>query len=96
MAFRSIQDLDRLGPIVESLLQSKKLTDDEKWAVDLSCRAATDLARIRHSELALRGLRHIRGGVAKRIVLLSIKIGCLYVALDRHSRKLQGSNPNGV
>ena len=48
----SIQDLERLGPIVERLLQSEKLTDDEKWAVEQSCRAATDLAHIRHSEVA--------------------------------------------
>ena len=48
----SIQELERLGPIVERLLQSGKLTDGEKWAVDLSCRAATDLASIRHSEIA--------------------------------------------
>ena len=48
----SIKDLERLGPIVERLLQSGKLTDDEKWAVDQSCRAATDLAHIRHSEIA--------------------------------------------
>jgi len=48
----SIKDLERLGPIVERLLQSGKLTDDEKWAVDQSCRAATDLAHIRHSDVA--------------------------------------------
>lgn len=48
----SIQDLERLGIIVERLLQSEKLTDDEKWAVEQSCRAAADLAYIRHSEIA--------------------------------------------
>jgi hypothetical protein len=47
-----IRDLERLGPIVERLLRSGKLTDDEKWAVDQSFRAATDLAHIRHSEIA--------------------------------------------
>ena len=47
----NIQDLERLGPIVERLLKSGKLTDEEKWAVDQSCRAATDLAHIRHSEI---------------------------------------------
>ncbi len=47
-----IQDLDRIGPIVETLLQSERLTDDEKWAVDLAGRAAFDLAQIRHSEIA--------------------------------------------
>ena len=48
----SIRDLERLGLIVECLLRSGKLTDDEKWAVDQSCRAATGLAHIRHSEIA--------------------------------------------
>ena len=48
----SISDLERLGPIIEQLLESGKLTDEEKWAVDISCRAATDLASIRHSEVA--------------------------------------------
>jgi len=48
----SISDLERLGPIIEQLLKSGKLTENEKWAVDLSCRAATDLASIRHSEVA--------------------------------------------
>lgn len=48
----SIKDLERIGPIVERLLQSEKLTDDEKWAVDQSYRAAADLAHIRHSEIA--------------------------------------------
>ena len=48
----TIQDLNRLGPIIESLLESGKLTDEQKWAVDLSGRAAFDLAQIRHSELA--------------------------------------------
>lgn len=47
----SIQDLERLGPIVERLLQSGKLTEEEKWAVEQSCRAAADLAHIRHSEV---------------------------------------------
>lgn len=47
-----IQDLDRLGLIVETLLQSDRLSDDEKWAVDLAGRAASDLAQIRHSEIA--------------------------------------------
>ncbi len=48
----SIKDMERLGPIIERLLQSGKLTDDEKWAVDQSGRAASDLALIRHSEIA--------------------------------------------
>ncbi len=48
----SVADLERLGPIIEQLLQSGRLTDDEKWAVDLSCRAAMDLVQIRHSEVA--------------------------------------------
>jgi len=48
----SISDLERLGPIIEQLLESGKLTADETWAVDISCRAATDLASIRHSEVA--------------------------------------------
>lgn len=46
------RDLERLGPIVDQLLQSGKLTADETWAVDQSCRAAADLAQIRHSETA--------------------------------------------
>lgn len=46
------QDLERLGHIVERLLQSGKLTDDERWAVDQSCRAAADLVSIRHTEIA--------------------------------------------
>jgi hypothetical protein len=48
----SIEDLDRLIPIVERLMQSGKLTEEEKWAVDQSCRAASDLLFIRHSETA--------------------------------------------
>jgi len=48
----TITDVERLGPIIEQLLNSEKLTDDEKWAVDLSGRAASDLAHIRHSEVA--------------------------------------------
>lgn len=48
----SIEELARIGPIVERLLESGKLTEDEKWAVDQSCRAATDFAQIRHSEIA--------------------------------------------
>lgn len=48
----SISDLERLGPIIEQLLESGKLTADETWAVDISCRAATDLASIRHSDVA--------------------------------------------
>ncbi len=48
----SIKDLERLGTIIERLLQSDKLTEDEKWAVDQSCRAAADLAQIRLSEIA--------------------------------------------
>lgn len=46
------KDYERLSHIVESLLQSGKLTDDERWAVDQSCRAAADLISIRHSEIA--------------------------------------------
>ena len=48
----TIQDVERMGPIIEGLLESNKLTEDEKWAVELSCRAAHDLAQIRHSEIA--------------------------------------------
>ena len=48
----SLHDLRRLGPIIERLLQSGKLTEDEKWAVEQSSRAAADLAHIRHSEVA--------------------------------------------
>jgi len=48
----TISDLERLGPIIEQLLGSGKLTGDEWWAVDISARAATDLASIRHSDIA--------------------------------------------
>ncbi len=48
----SFTDLERIGPVVEQLLESGKLTADEKWAVDISCRAAMDLASIRHTEVA--------------------------------------------
>ncbi len=47
----SIKDLERLGTIIERLLQSDKLTEDEKWAVDQSCRAAAELAQIRSQRL---------------------------------------------
>jgi len=48
----TISDLERLGPVIEQLLNSGKLTEDEWWAVDISARAATDLASIRHSDVA--------------------------------------------
>ena len=48
----SISDTERIGPIIESLLNSEKLNADEHAAVDLCCRAAFDLATIRHSEIA--------------------------------------------
>ena len=48
----SISDIERIGPIVESLLKSGKLNADEHAAVDLCGRAAFDLANIRHSEVA--------------------------------------------
>lgn len=47
-----MSDIGRLGPIVEQLLESGKLTEDERMAVDLTFRAAADLALIRHSEIA--------------------------------------------
>ncbi len=50
----SVSDLDRIGPVIESLLDSGKLTDEEHSAVELCGRAATDLASIRHSEEAIR------------------------------------------
>jgi len=50
----SLSNFERLGPILEQLLESGKLTDDEWWAVDLSGRAAADLASIRHSADARR------------------------------------------
>jgi hypothetical protein len=48
----NISDLERLGPIIERLLESGKPTDDEVWAVDLCFHAASDLASIRHTEVA--------------------------------------------
>ena len=48
----SHDDVARVGPIIESLLNSGRLTDDEHDAVVLCCRAAADLAAIRHSEIA--------------------------------------------
>lgn len=48
----NFSDLERLGPIIEQLLESGKLTAEETWAVDIAGRAATDLASIRHSEVA--------------------------------------------
>ncbi|MCC9644326.1 hypothetical protein LOC71_18770, partial [Rhodopirellula sp. JC740] len=48
----SQDDVARVGPIIESLLHSGRLTDNERDAVDLCCRAAADLAAIRHSEIA--------------------------------------------
>ena len=50
----SITDLERVGPVIESLLDSGKLTDEERYMVDLCCRAATDLVLIKHSEVAIR------------------------------------------
>jgi len=50
----SHDDVTRVGPIIESLLHSGRLTDDEHAAVDLCCRAAADLASIRHSETATK------------------------------------------
>lgn len=50
----SIADLERIGPVIESLLDSGKLNAEEHSVVDLCCRAATDLASIRHSEIATR------------------------------------------
>ena len=50
----SLDDVARVGPIIESLLNSDRLSDAEREAVDLCCRAAADLASIRHSEVAQR------------------------------------------
>lgn len=50
----SISDMERLGPVIEQLLDSGKLTEDERWAVDLAARAAADLALTRHSETAVK------------------------------------------
>ena len=50
----SIADIERVGPVIESLLESGKLTADERSAVDLCGRAAADLAMIRHSEAAVK------------------------------------------
>lgn len=47
-------DVARVGPIVESLLDSGRLTDEERDAVDRCYRAAADLAAIRHSEVATK------------------------------------------
>ncbi len=50
----SVADLERIGPVIESLLGSGKLTDEERVVVDLCCRAAADLASIRNTEVAIR------------------------------------------
>ena len=50
----SIADLERVGPVIENLLDSGKLTEEEHCVVDLCGRAATDLVSIRHYEVAIR------------------------------------------
>jgi len=47
----SVADIERIGPVIESLLKSDKLSPEEHSAVDLCGRAAADLALIRHSEV---------------------------------------------
>lgn len=44
--------IERIGPVIKSLLESDKLSPEEHAAVDLCGRAAADLALIRHSEIA--------------------------------------------
>lgn len=53
------EDFERLVRIVDSLIQSEKLTEEEKWAVDQSCGAASDLLAIRHSEILRKDARCI-------------------------------------
>lgn len=48
----TIADLERLGTVLEPLVNSTRLNEDEKWAVETAVRAANDLADIRHSEFA--------------------------------------------
>ena len=48
----SVEDIRRVGPVIESLLESDKLSPEEHSAVELCGRAAADLALIRHSEVA--------------------------------------------
>ena len=48
----TIADLERLGSIIEPLITSTRLNEDERWAVESAVRAANDLAMIRHSEIA--------------------------------------------
>ena len=48
----SMVDLERIGPVIESLLSSGKLSDEEHAVVDLCGRAAADLGMMRQSEVA--------------------------------------------
>lgn len=48
----TVADVERIGTILEPLVNSRRLSEDEKWAVETAVRAANDLADIRHSEVA--------------------------------------------
>jgi len=45
-------DLERLGAVTEPLVNSTRLTEDEKWAIETAVRATAELVMIRHSEVA--------------------------------------------
>jgi len=61
-----IEDFRRIGPILERLILSEKLTADEKRAVDFCARAAFDFAQMRHSAIAKEF--YSRGDVQERTV----------------------------
>jgi len=48
----TIADLERIGSIIEPLVNSARLNAEERWAVETAVRAAFDLALIRHTEIA--------------------------------------------
>lgn len=48
----TVADLEQIGRVLEPLINSTRLSDDEKWAVETAVRAANDLADIQHSEVA--------------------------------------------
>ncbi|TWT85166.1 hypothetical protein CA13_66480 [Planctomycetes bacterium CA13] len=47
---RNDLNFDRIGPVLETLVDSDRLTSDERRAVELCARAAADLISLEHQE----------------------------------------------
>ena len=47
---RNDLNFDRIGPVLEALVDSDRLTSDERRAVELCARAAADLISLEHQE----------------------------------------------